>query len=188
MTETASLRRFVVVGPSGSGKTTLGRQIAARLELPFVELDAIHWGAGWAEPTREDFRRQVARALEGEAWVADGNYGKARDITWGRAQALVWLDYSLAVCLARLFVRTVRRVATRERLWNDNRETLRGQLAPDGLIPYTIRTYRGRRARYAALVQEPAYAHLAVFRLRSPREARRWLGARARSGDRTERE
>ena len=164
--ENNSLQRFVVVGPSGSGKTTLGRQIAARLDLPFVELDAIHWGTNWTEPDRADFRRRVAAALEGEAWVADGNYGKARDITWGRAQALVWLDYSLAVCLARLFVRTVRRVATRERLWNDNRETLRGQLAPDGLIPYTIRTYRGRRARYAALVRDPKYAHLVVHRLR----------------------
>jgi hypothetical protein len=126
--------------------------------------------------------------LEGEAWVADGNYGKARDITWGRAQALVWLDYSLPVCLARLLVRTVRRVATREMLWNGNHETVRGQLARDGLIPYTIRTYRGRRARYAALVRDPTYAHLAVFRLRSPRQARRWLGAWARSGDRPKRE
>ena len=138
----------MVVGPSGSGKTTLGRQIAARLELPFIELDAIHWGANWTMPTRGGFPPSASlEALEGEAWVADGNYGKARDITWGRAQALVWLDYSLAVCLARLFVRTVRRVATREILWNGNHETLRGQLARDGLIPYTIRTYRGRRGK-----------------------------------------
>ena len=172
---TPGLRRFVVVGPSGSGKTTLGREIAARLELPFVELDAIQWGPNWTPPTREDFRARVARALEGEAWVADGNYGKARDITWGRAQALVWLDYSLWVCLARLLIRTVWRVVTRERLWNGNYETLRGQIAPDGLIPYTIRRHRGRRARYVSLLQEPAYAHLVVFRLRSPREARRWL-------------
>jgi adenylate kinase family enzyme len=164
------LQRFVVVGPSGSGKTTLGRGIAARLDLPFIELDAIHWGSSWSLPTLGDFRQRVARALEGEAWVADGNYSKVRDITWGRAQALVWLDYSLSICLARLFVRTVRRVAARETLWNDNHETLRGQLS-------TIRTYRGRRKRYASLLGEPAYAHLAVFRLRSPREARRWLKA-----------
>jgi len=170
-----TLRRFVVVGPSGSGKTTLGRQIAARLGLPFIELDAIHWGSNWALPTVEGFRQRVAQALEGEAWVADGNYSKVRDITWGHAQAVVWLDYSLSICLARLFVRTVRRIVARETLWNDNRETLRGQLSRDGLIPYTIRTYRGRRERYAALLQDPAYAHLAVFRLRSLREARRWL-------------
>jgi hypothetical protein len=182
--ENVSLQRFVVVGPSGSGKTTLGRRIAARLDLPFIELDAIHWGANWTEPRLADFRQRVARALGGEAWVADGNYGKARDITWGRAQALVWLDYSLAVCLARLFVCTARRVVTKETLWNDNHATLRGQLSRDGLIPYTIRRHRGRRARYASLLQEPAYAHLTVFRLRSPRETRRWFkGASSRSKD-----
>jgi hypothetical protein len=124
------LRRFVVVGPSGSGKTTLGRDIAARLELPFIELDALHWGTDWTPPTPEDFRERVARALEGEAWVADGNYGKVRDVMWGRAQALVWLDYSLSVCLARLFVRTALRVVTRETLWKNNHETVRGQLSP----------------------------------------------------------
>jgi adenylate kinase family enzyme len=167
----------VVVGSSGSGKTTLGRQIAARLDLTFIELDAVHWGPHWATPAEEDFRERVAQILEGEAWVADGNYGKARDIIWGRAQALVWLDYRLSVCLARLFVRTVRRVVTREVLWNGNYETVRGQLAADGLIPYTIRKHRGRRERYAALLREPAYAHLAVYRLRSPRETRRWLDA-----------
>jgi hypothetical protein len=96
-------------------------------------------------------------------------------MTWGRAQALVWLDYRLSVCLARLFVRTVQRVVTREVLWNDNVETLRGQLAADGLIPYTIRRHSRRRERYVALLREPAYAHLVVFRLRSPREARHWL-------------
>lgn len=175
MAEAVSLRRFVVVGPSGSGKTTLGRRIAARLDLPSVELDAIHWGPNWTEPPVEDFRRRVARALEGEAWVADGNYGKARDITWGRAQALVWLDYRLAVCLARLVARTSRRLVTRVELWNGNRASWRGQFSRDGLIPYTIRTYRGRRARYVALLQEPAYAHLVVFRMRSPRETWRWL-------------
>jgi adenylate kinase family enzyme len=175
------MTRFVVVGSSGSGKTTLGQRIAECLDLPFVELDAIHWGPNWKPPAEEAFRARVAEALAGESWVADGNYSKARDITWGRAQALVWLDYPLVVCLARVFVRTVRRVGTREKLWNDNVETLRGQLAPDGLIPYTIRKHKGRRERYATLVQDPTYAHLAVYRLRSPRETRRWLETLARS-------
>jgi adenylate kinase family enzyme len=175
--ETIPLQRFVVVGPSGSGKTTLGRQIAARLGLPFVELDAIHWGANWALPTVKEFRQRVAQAMAGEAWVADGNYSRVRDITWGRAQAVVWLDYTLSICLTRLFVRTVRRVVTREVLWNGNHETLHGQLARDGLIPHTIRTHASRRERYASLLQDPTYAHLTVFRMRSPRETRHWLKA-----------
>jgi len=37
--------RIAVVGTSGSGKTTLARRLAAGLDLPFVELDAINWQA-----------------------------------------------------------------------------------------------------------------------------------------------
>jgi adenylate kinase family enzyme len=37
------LVRIIVVGTSGAGNTTLARRIAAMLELPHIELDAINW-------------------------------------------------------------------------------------------------------------------------------------------------
>ena len=164
-----------MVGVAGSGKTVLAARLARRLGIPHVELDALHWGPGWAEPTPEDFRARVAQALRGERWVADGNYGKAREVTWGRANTLVWLDYPLAQSLGRLFVRTVRRIALREVLWNGNRETLRGQLGADSLFPHAVRSHARHRTQYPALLQRPEFAHLKLIRLRSPRGARRWL-------------
>jgi shikimate kinase len=38
-----------MVGTSGSGKTTVARALAARLDIPFVELDAIYNQRGWME-------------------------------------------------------------------------------------------------------------------------------------------
>ena len=45
-------RRWLVVGNSGSGKTTLARRIHASLGVAHLELDAVHWQAGWTQNPR----------------------------------------------------------------------------------------------------------------------------------------
>jgi hypothetical protein len=52
------------------------------------------------------FRERTAQALVGESWVVDGNYSLVHDITWERADTIVWLDYALPLILARLTRRT----------------------------------------------------------------------------------
>jgi adenylate kinase family enzyme len=54
------VRRVSVQGVPGSGKSTVGRAIAARLGLPYIELDALHHGPNWSEPTAEEFVAVVA--------------------------------------------------------------------------------------------------------------------------------
>jgi hypothetical protein len=116
------------------------------------------------------------QALSGGAWVTDGNYSKVRDIVWCRAHTVVWLDYALPVILGRLVWRTVRRLVRREELWNQNRERFAGAfLSRDSIILWALQTYRRRRREYPVLFGRPECAHLLVVRLRSPREARRWL-------------
>jgi adenylate kinase family enzyme len=114
------MRRIVVVGTTGSGKTTLAAAIAARLGIPHIELDALHWEANWTEAPTDVLRDRITRALSGAAWVVDGNYGKVRDLFWSRADTVVWLDYSLPVILWQLAGRTLKRVVTREELWSGN--------------------------------------------------------------------
>lgn len=167
--------RVVVVGTSGSGKTTLARELARRLALPHVELDALHWGPDWSPAPVEEFRRRVEAALLSGGWVADGNYSKVRDLVWGRAELLVWLDYPLPLVMARLARRTARRVLTQEELWNGNRERLGEQFTRDSLWLWALQTHRRHRREYPARFQQPAYRHLTVVRLRSPRAAAQWL-------------
>ena len=168
-------RRIVVVGSTGAGKTTMGAGLAGLLAIPHVELDSLFWGPNWTECPTEIFRNRVAEATSGDAWVVDGNYGKARDILWSRADTVIWLDYALPVIFYRLTRRNAYRIGRRVELWNGNRERLGASLGRDSLYVWALRTYRRRRIEFREHFCRPEYAHLRVLHFRSPRQARRWL-------------
>ena len=169
-------QRISVVGTTGSGKTTLSERLARCLGVPHVELDALHWGPNWTELDPETFRAKVARIVQRDAWVIDGNYSAVRELVWERAQAVVWLDYGLPTILGRLVWRTFRRVITGEKLWAGNREHLWTQIATrDSILLWALRTYRRRRREYPRLIAEPANAHLQIAHLRSPRAGDAWI-------------
>jgi hypothetical protein len=117
----------------------------------------------------------VAEALAGDGWVVDGNYSQARDLVWRRAQTLVWLDMSLPIVLLRLARRTSRRLITREELWSGNRDRLGMVLSRDSLFLWALRKQPEHRRVYPEVLARAEHAHLLVIRLRSPRQARRWL-------------
>ena len=167
--------KIAVIGTSGSGKTTVARELARRLGVPHVELDALYHGPGWSETPPEEFRRRVAAATEADGWVVDGNYdSKLGELVLERADTVVWLDLPLRVALARVTRRTVRRIRTGEELWSGNRESWRGGfLGWESMFVWTIRSHlRNRRARAERLAQHPS---LRVVRLRSAREVERYL-------------
>lgn len=169
-------RRVAVVGTSGSGKTTLAQQLARRLGVPHVELDALNWGPDWTPAPPEEFRLFASRALAGDAWITDGNYHAVRDIVWSQADTVVWLDYPLAVVMARVIWRTIRRTVTREELWSGNRERfLVAFFGRESIVWWAFSSYRRRKREYPVLFSQPEHAHLRVVRLSSPRVAQQWL-------------
>ncbi|MDD5646695.1 MAG: adenylate kinase [Candidatus Bipolaricaulis sp.] len=168
--------RISVVGTCGAGKTTLAKSLAHLLDLPYVEIDALFWRAGWGESTDAELRLAVRDGVSGAAWVIDGNYTRVRDLIEPRADTLVWLDYSLPRVFWRLLGRTLRRAVLREPLWHGNRESLRKSfLSRESILLWAVKTHRRRRAQYRALAADPQNRHLTVIRLGSPREADRWL-------------
>ena len=165
-------RVAVIASASGCGKTTVGQALAARLEVPFVELDTLHHGPGWTEATAEELRARVEPVVGTDAWVIDGAYrDKLGDLVLGATDTVVWLDLPLHTWLPRLLRRSFRRIVRREELWSGNRETLRGAfVGRDAFIPYTLRDYRRRRRLYPGQL-----ARFNVVRLRSQAEVDRFL-------------
>ena len=172
-----AVRRISVAGTSGSGKSTTGRALAARLGVPYVELDALHHGPNWQEAPPDVLRDRVAAAMAAapDGWVIDGNYrGKLGDLVLERADTLVWLDLPLRVSLVRLWQRTWGRILRREELWNGNRESVRGAfLGRESLFAWTLRSHRTHRLELpGAAARHPG---LNVVRLRSAAEVERFL-------------
>jgi adenylate kinase family enzyme len=177
---TPTPRRIVVVGNSGSGKTTAARAIAERLEITHVELDAVFHQPNWAELPPDEFRARVAERLDAapEGWVLCGNYSAVREVVWPRVDTVAWLDLPRATVMKRVTARTLRRVFTREELWNGNREPFSNLYAWDptkNIIRWAWTTHGKYSERYAAAMGDPRWAHLTFVRLCHPAEVDRWI-------------
>ena len=166
-------RKFAVMASaSGNGKTTLGRELARRLDVPFVEMDALVHGPEWVETPTDELRAQVEPIVASDGWVIDGPYrGKLGDLILEGADVVVWLDLPMRIWMPRLIRRTARRIRGREELWNGNKETLANVLwSRDSLLLFAVRSHFRRRRIYPEEL-----ARWNVVRLRSRAEVDRFL-------------
>jgi adenylate kinase family enzyme len=168
-------RKINVKGTSGAGKTTFSVDIAHRLNLTYIALDALYHGPNWSEPTIEEFRARVRTAMDAapEGWVIDGNYDSSLgDTVVSAADTVVWLDLPFWLKMRRLWSRTRYHIRHETELWNGNRETWRGAvIGRDSLFLYAIRAHIRHRRHWPVRFGQD----LRFVRLRSDAEARRWL-------------
>ncbi len=169
------MRRILVTGSTGAGKTTLAQAVAGRLRVPFHEMDALALtGPGWAENPR--LAEDVAAISAGPGWVFDSlGYPPVRDLLWGRADGVVWLDYPRRVVMARVLRRSMARTLRRRRVFGGNVETVGLWFTRDHPAWWAWSQYDARRAEIAERIDR--FRPPEVVRLGSPRAAREWLAA-----------
>lgn len=176
-------RRVACIGSTTSGKTTLAGEIAAMLDVPAVDLDALLWETGWREAHVDVFRDRVQHALTDNGWTTSGNYiGAAQDLIWARADAVVYLDMPIPLLLWRVIRRSWGRRGVV--LWGTNTERFWQHLkvwSRDSLIYFALTTTRRRRRQFEGWERDPRWSHIRFHRLRSPREVARFRDAVAAS-------
>jgi adenylate kinase family enzyme len=166
------MQRISVVGNTGSGKTRVATAVASELGLPRLELDSVFHQPGWQPLDTEAFRHIVSEFTAADGWVVDGNYSAVRDLVWGRADTVIWLDPPRHRLMRQLVPRTLRRMATGTELWNGNRERWRYLFRrEESILLYAWTNHHRLRARYEAAQADPENAHLTFVRLRTREEA-----------------
>jgi adenylate kinase family enzyme len=173
------VRRVSVVGNSGSGKSTLARALSQRLGVDYIELDAIHHLENWEPIDPDEFNETVDRLSAESSWVIDGNYRSVvQDKVWQRADTVVWLDLPRRTVMTQVVARSLRRVVSREKLWNGNQESARNLLSRDPELNVVLWswTQHGKYVeRYSSAMTDPEFAHLDFVRLSSRQAMRDWL-------------
>lgn len=99
--------RILVLGVSSSGKTTLSRELSRRLGIPHYELDAIYWTSSGHSLTKQAFRFHVAELCLKPSWIIEGHDSKVSDLTWPRADTILWLDLPLFTVIIRALRRSL---------------------------------------------------------------------------------
>lgn len=173
-------KRFNVIGTSGSGKSTFSQQLADRLAIPYVQMDALFWGPNWYQSSDDELFPKVQQALNQDTWVLDGNYTRTIPIKWARVDCVIWLDYAFLRTVRQAVGRAVSRSISGHELWEGtgNRETFRKSfMSKDSIVLYTMQSHAKTRQRIRALMADPQHAGIRFVRLTSPKAANAFLDA-----------
>ena len=168
------MRKIAVFGLPGTGKTTLALRLASLLDVPCHDLDRVLFTRDGALPL-DEFRARAAALTETGAWVVDGNYSKLADVTWHRADAVIWLDYPLPLIVSRVTRRNLRRLAGREPTPDGASGWRRAFFSKRSVLANAVRKYVRNRRRYAEELSETARLGMRVLRFRTPRQVEQWL-------------
>lgn len=166
-----------IVGTTATGKSTFGRKLAAKMGIPFLEMDAIFWRPNWQEPSDEEFFPKLENALAAHSWVLDGNYTRTIPIKWKHIDTVIWLDYSFKTTITQSVLRAFKRAYSKTELWPEtgNYETFGKMFSKQSIIWWCIKNYSKNKKKYKRIMENPTYSHIKFVRLTSHEEAQAYI-------------
>lgn len=157
--------------------------------MALLDLDELFHRPNWEPTPTPEFRARVTDRLEAaghSGWVVAGNYTTVMDLTHGAADTIVWLDLSRWRTTLRVTKRSLRRVITREQLWNGNQERWRNLLSRDAernIILWAWQSHPIVTKRYNGFAAGAFWENSEVRRLRTPRQVNEFVESVQRAKD-----
>jgi len=101
------LKKIMIIGSAGAGKSTLARKLEEITEIEAIHMDTLFWTKDWIPVSQEELFEKVEKIVERDSWIIDGNYSKSMDIRFDSADAIIFLDIPLWLCLYRVIKRRI---------------------------------------------------------------------------------
>ena len=94
------MKKVIVIGCPGSGKSTFSRELHNITKLPLFHLDMMYWNADKSTVEKSVFLERLENVIQKEEWIIDGNYASTMEMRLQACDTVIFLDYSVEVCLA----------------------------------------------------------------------------------------
>ena len=156
------MKKIIVIGCPGSGKSTFSRALHKNTGIPLYHLDMMYWNADKTTVNKHVFWERLWAVLGKDEWIIDGNYASTMEQRMSVCDTVIFLDYSLDICLDG--ARARRGKQRSDMPWVENEE--------DAAFIEFIKSYNEQqRPQVLALLDKYSGKSIFVFRTREQADA-----------------
>ncbi|MBQ4831604.1 adenylate kinase [Alteromonas sp. MMG017] len=174
------MKRINVIGTSGSGKSHFSRRLADKLNIPYIEMDAVFWLPNWEHLGTKEFLFKLESLMGQETWVLDGNQSKTNELKWQYVDTIVWLDFGFFHTLKQMLTRSFKRAYSKEEIWvgTGNCESFRRNFfSSESVVLWMLQNYWKTKQKYAELFASELAKSVTLVHIKSPKQAEMFLAS-----------
>ena len=156
------MKKIIVIGCPGSGKSTFSRALHNKTGIPLYHLDMMYWNSDKTTVENSVFLRRLSAVLEKGEWIIDGNYSSTMELRMAACDTVIFLDYTLDVCLEGI----------RERVGKPRSDMPWIESEEDAEFIEFIKSYKKQqRPKVLELFEKYAHKNIIIFKSREQADA-----------------